>query len=419
MTLALALLSLLPVLVGFIANGDFPQLLVKPSRSLMFGVFHYRFGLLVLSVVLYLAALVLHLTVAPMSLVFLIVVGVMLVLLATNAFYAIPHVVFPAVHRVPHWIEAQHLTEALPPDAAVLGLEINGDARAFPLDWIVRPHVVQDVVGGEPVAMTYCGLSHLGKAFRAELDGKPMQLVVITQVENNLLLYDTVSKHLIQQIAGQLSDGKEAGTRLAEYPTRIMPWSAWRGLYPATQVFYNPPGGMMDRLVRGMLRSLLRRHFDPATNTPLFPTITRFDARVPPKSEVIGVSHQGIQKAYTLKVLRSRPVVNDQIGDLPLVVVCDPTRDIVEVFERTAEVQMLTFTSVPSAAEFTFQDAESGSEWNIKGEAISGPAQGQRLKPVPHASRILWMIWYNVYPDTLLEAAPARVEASRNAPLLQ
>src|SRR5215467_12245680 len=97
MAIALALLSLLPVLVGFIATGDFPQLLVKPSRSLVFWAFHYRYGLLALSVVLYLAALLLHLTVAPTSLVLLIVVGVLLVGLAANAFFAVPYAVFPTV----------------------------------------------------------------------------------------------------------------------------------------------------------------------------------------------------------------------------------------------------------------------------------------------------------------------------------
>ena len=175
----------------------------------------------------------------------------------------------------------------------------------------------------------------------------------------------------------------------------------------------------MDRLVRGMLRQLLRRHFDLTTKTPLFPTITRYDERLHPKSEVIGISQQDFHKAYALETLLSRQVVNDQIGDLSLVVVCDPARDIVEVFERTAEGRLLTFTLVPSAAEFAFQDAETGSVWTIKGEAISGPAQGQRLKPVLHASRVLWMIWYNFYPETLLEAAPAEVEESKKIALTE
>jgi hypothetical protein len=411
MTIALALLSLLPVLVGFMTNGDFPQLLIKPPRSLVFWAFHNRYGLLALSLVLYLAALVLHLTVAPTSPVFLIVVGVLVVGLAANAFFAVPYAVFPTVRRTPRWIEARQLQDALPPGAPVLGIEVNGDARAFPLDWIVRPHVVHDLVGGEPVAMTYCGLSHLGKAFRAELDAKPMQFVVVTQLENNLVLYDTVSKHLIQQIAGQLSDGRAAGTRLAEYPTVIMPWSAWRALYPETRVFYNPPGGVMDRLVRRMLRWFLRRQFDPATKRPVFRTIPRFDGRLHPKSEVIGLSHQGIQKAYALEALRGRQVVNDQLGDLPVVLVCDTARDIVEVFERTTQEQVLTFAPSPTHAAFSFQDGTTGSVWNIKGEAIDGPAQGQRLKPVAHASRVLWMIWYNYFPDTLVEATPQEAEA--------
>lgn len=105
--------------------------------------------------------------------------------------------------------------------------------------------------------------------------------------------------------------------------------------------------------------------------------------------------------------------MNDQVGDLPLVLVCDPTRDIVEVFERAVQERLLSFALVPSAAEFMFQDTQTGSGWNLKGEAISGPAQGRRLKSVPHASRVFWMIWYNFYPDTLLEAAPPDNEVYR------
>ncbi len=161
--------------------------------------------------------------------------------------------------------------------AAVL---VNGDARAYPTKWITRPHIVRDAIGGEPVTMTYCVLSNLGRAFRAEVDGKDMDLEVTMQLENNLIYYDRTRKQLIQQITGAVLAGKETGKPPTEYPTRIMPWSAWSMLHPDTRVFYNPPQSLSDRLVGKMLAPILKSHYDTETNRPAFPTIKHFDARL-------------------------------------------------------------------------------------------------------------------------------------------
>ncbi len=105
-------------------------------------------------------------------------------------------------------------------------------------------------------------------------------------------------------------------------------------------------------------------------------------------------------------------MINDVVGDLPIVVVYDSVHDIGDVFERTHQGTVLTFHLVPAGSDFLCQDDESQSQWNIKGEAIAGPAQGQRLRAYPHASRVLWMIWYNFFPDTQLDGYGSEQAAS-------
>ena len=208
--------------------------------------------------------------------------------------------------------------------------------------------------------MTYCMLSNLGKAFHPEIDGKNMQLEVIMQLENNLVYYDRVRKQLIQHINGAVLAGKQARQPPIEYSTRSMPWSAWSTLYPTTRVFYNPPqpSRLSDRLVGQLLAVLMRAQYNMQTSRPAFPTIKHFDARMHPKRRVIGVEHNGKHKAYSLEYLANQRVVNDVIGDLPVVAIYDSMRDIVDVFERTHNGAALMFHPISTSPDFVWQDEE-------------------------------------------------------------
>jgi len=404
MVLLLAFLALLLAFVAFMTLGDAPQMVFKPPRWLVRVVFQSRYVLIGLSMLLYLTAIIIHLIIAPINIVVLVVIGVLLVTLIFGAVFAVPRLLFPAIQRSPIWISREQATTELAPDDFVLGIEVHGDARAYPTKWIMRPHIVCDSIGGEAVTMTYCMLSNLGKAFHTEIDGKNMQLEVVMQLENNLVYYDRIRKQLIQQINGAVLAGKEARQPPTEYSTRSMPWSAWSTLYPTTRVFYNPPqpSRLSDRLVEKLLAVVMRAQYNMQTSRPAFPTIKHFDARMHPKRSVIGVEHNGKHKAYSLEYLASQRVVNDVVDDLPVVAIYDSTHDIVDVFERTHNGAVLTFHPISTSPDFVLQDEESQSQWNIKGEAIAGPAQGQRLQSYPHASRVLWMVWSNFFPDTQL-----------------
>ena len=67
------------------------------------------------------------------------------------------------------------------------------------------------------------------------------------------------------------------------------------------------------------------------------------------------------------------------------------------VFNAVLKGQRLTFT----AAGDWFTDAETGSTWNILGEAIDGPMTGERLTKIVHADHF-WFAWAAFKPDTLI-----------------
>jgi hypothetical protein len=120
MALVLAVLSLLPMLVGFLTAGDFPQMLFKPPLWLVRVVYGSRYLLIALSLVLYFSAIIVHLLIAPTSIALLLVIGVLVLVLTFGAFFAEPTLLFPAIQQHPTWITSQQAGTELAPDDLVL-----------------------------------------------------------------------------------------------------------------------------------------------------------------------------------------------------------------------------------------------------------------------------------------------------------
>ncbi len=390
--------ALAPVFWGLLMGGDFTQKFYKPPRRAALWTYRYRWGFIGLSAMLLSFGFwqfgggshTWALTLTTMLAVFFAFAG----------FFVVPYVIFPTfTHRIP-WKPALEISsDELSDNDEVIGLEINGDARAYPVSWIVRPHVVHDTVGGEPIAMTYCGLSHLARSFGSKENNGQLRFQVYLQIENNLVLYDNESHGFVQQIEGTLDGGKSAGRQLTEYPSRIMSWKSWRNLYPHTRVFYNPACSSLDRGVRRLVQKILGHQFN--ADTPYFPTIKRFDSRLHPKAPVIGLLINGRPKAYGLDFLRKHMVINDTVAGKPVLVVHDPVTEVTEVFQRPEkDGGAMEIDAASSGHGFKLFCKATGTEWNIKGEVVKG--DGQALQPKAHASKILWMIWYNFYPHTEL-----------------
>ncbi len=271
-------------------------------------------------------------------------------------------------------------------DIEVLVLETDHGAYAYSDYYLLQPHVVKgDTIEGEEVIMTYCGLTNLGIAYSPVINEQKLDLTVMTQLKNNLVLFDRNSGEAIQQLWGTMERKKDMG-QMREWPTIRMPFSSFKKLYPDGKVFVNeiapigehPVLGLWDRLVRHgmMLWGVGLNWID--NEKPAFPTIEYKDRRLPMKELIYAVSVDGDHVAYSKGFIQAQGnTINVEIGGRAVVIDYDPELDSVAAFFNT--------TGSPV------------SEVNLLGEL----PDGTRLPRVNTLkSRLFWFIFAEFYPHT-------------------
>lgn len=271
-------------------------------------------------------------------------------------------------------------------DIEVLVLETDNGAYAYSDYYLLQPHVVKgDTINGEDVVMTYCGLTNLGIAYSPVIDDQELDLTVMTQLKNNLVLFDKNGGHPIQQIFGTQERKPERG-KMKEWPTVRMPFRSFKHLYPEGMVYINeisdfsenPFLALWDRLVRHemMLWGVGLNWLE--NDKPAFPTIEFKDNRFPMKELVYTISVNNDHVAYSIDFIKQQNnIINTVIGGTPIVINYDPELDIVTAFYKDNE------TVVKDIDVSGFTDDE---------------IQLQRVNTLK--SKLFWFIFAEFYPDT-------------------
>ena len=119
----------------------------------------------------------------------------------------------------------------------VLGLVINGMARAYPLRIMIWHEIVNDVVGGTPVVVTYCPLCNTAIVFEATLDGNVLDFGTTGKLRfSDLVMYDRQTESWWQQFTGRGLVGTYTGATLAIVPSRLMSWGEFKAEHPGGEV---------------------------------------------------------------------------------------------------------------------------------------------------------------------------------------
>ena len=119
----------------------------------------------------------------------------------------------------------------------ILGIEVNGVARAYPIRILNYHEIVNDIVGGEAIVVTYCPLCGSGMAFNAEINNKSFEFGVSGLLYNSdVLLYDRQTGSLWSQILKTSVTGAMSGTRLTAIPLSHTTWQDWYARHPTTDV---------------------------------------------------------------------------------------------------------------------------------------------------------------------------------------
>lgn len=190
----------------------------------------------------------------------------------------------------------------------VLGVAIEGIARAYPVRILNWHEVVNDRFGERAVVVTYCPLCGTGMAFDAQVGGRAASFGVSGLLYNSdVLLYDRETLSLWSQIMQTAVTGPRKGTRLTSVATTHTSWADWRSRHPGTQVLSTQTGFMRDyaRDPYAGYDSVPRLMFD----------VQHRDDRVPLKEWVLGIEVGGVHKAYPFSALAQRVNRDGELHD--------------------------------------------------------------------------------------------------------
>ena len=280
----------------------------------------------------------------------------------------------------------------------VLGVVVNGEARAYPFGILWWHEIVNDTLGGANVLVTYCPLTGSGIAFDPRVEGLLRNFIVSGLLyRTNLTMLDLENESLWNQMLLGSQCGVDRGAVLTRIPIVETDWVTWKTDHPNTTVMTPNTGSQ-----RPYFAYPYGSYADPNNNfVDFLPAGVTWSSKLKTKELVLGVFVGSTAVAYPLEAMAARGgavAVNDVVAGLPVVVTYRSAGNLAVAFDRRVSGQTLTF-NVTGSAPFTMVDAETGSEWNSAGEATSGPLSGQRLEQVDDAYVAFWFAWSIYYPD--------------------
>jgi Protein of unknown function (DUF3179) len=296
----------------------------------------------------------------------------------------------PSIDK-PKFVSVEEADKILQDADQVVGLNINGDIRAYPLQILVWHEIVNDNVGGTPVAVTYCPLCFTNQVFNRTVDGQTVEFGTSGKLYNsNLVMYDRTSNPLWSQALGQAIAGKQSGIKLDRIPFDVAFWKEWKQLYPDTKVLSRDTGS-----TRPYGADPYGNYY---TSNDLFFPVSNHDDRLGLKEIIVGLENGGQYKAYKLQQIEDTKVVNDEVNGKS-VALFSLHPFMVRVFDSTLDGQKLEFQYNKNSSKIT--DKQTGSEWNFDGIGTAGPMKGKHLLRLPYDEGF-WFEWVAFHPKTAL-----------------
>ncbi|MCC6815684.1 MAG: DUF3179 domain-containing protein [Saprospiraceae bacterium] len=118
----------------------------------------------------------------------------------------------------------------------ILGVEINGESKAYPVQYLGYHHQVRDVLGGKEIMITYCTVCRTGRVFDPVVNGRVEQFRLVGMDHFNAMFEDVSTKSWWRQVTGEAIVGKSKGMVLTEIPMIQLELKKWIALYPQTKI---------------------------------------------------------------------------------------------------------------------------------------------------------------------------------------
>ena len=277
-------------------------------------------------------------------------------------------------------IDEPEFTEAedadVPGGDPVFGVVRDGEAKAYPQYILVHHEIVNDVIGGDPVSVTYCPLTGTAQGFER---GDTTFGVSGDLLNANLVMYDRGTDSRWPQMLATAIEGPLEGATLDEFRVVWTTWRKWNDAHPDTSVLTENTGYVRpyDDDPYGSYNPR-RRYYDD--DNFLFPPLAE-DDRADPKDVVVGARTATEAVAFDRQSLREERVLTADGADVSFVAVVDQELDAGYVYESPEGV----------AVEPT------GDSYQVDGDAYGAtelPLDGVL------AYDAMWFAWAGYYPET-------------------
>lgn len=267
-------------------------------------------------------------------------------------------------------------TNVVDPARLVVGIEMNGEARAYPVQFIGYHHQVRDSIAGTPILITYCTVCRTGRVFSPVVEGRAEKFRLVGMDHFNAMFEDETTKSWWRQATGEAVVGPRKGAVLEELPSRQVTLAQWIALHPETLIM-QPDSTLADKYSAS---------FDYETGRSRSALTGTDTGSWNEKSWVVGIVIDSVAKAYDWNRLRREGVINDQVGATPIVLVLASDNASFFAFERPDTATRFTRRSDSLVV--------GDRAYSFRGEGTAG-----RLKPVS-ASQEFWHSWRTFHPAT-------------------
>lgn len=292
---------------------------------------------------------------------------------------AFPAVDFPAMAADP-------LALPLRDDMELAVVDHGGVSKAYPLDYVIHHHIVNDHFGDALVALTYCAMCRSIVAF----DVTDLGPLFVGSFKNaNMIVADRRTKTFFQQATFESLIGPLHPRTLPPVPYQILSWTDVKRLEPLPQVAAIRQADLraFELPIPGIWRRIVASEATPGLSR------SQRDRSFPARTRVVGVLDPAVQPSpvYLKDELLARGIVENEEAGLYLVA----RNGTINGFAARVDGREL---ELAFDEHHRLRDRRSGTVWDLRGHRIDGEI-GSDLVPVP-VSDEYWFSWKRFHPET-------------------
>lgn len=246
----------------------------------------------------------------------------------------------------PLFVSVAEAKEILPEDTIGIALEYKGVTRFYPFNMLATREIVNDVVAGDPLLVTYCPLCGTGIVYDRTIGGVVFEFGVSGMLwQSNLLMYNRADlitdRNLWSQVLGEAVVGHSTGAKLSIVPSNIVKWTDWHRAHPEAEVLDT---GYINDPYNGNYYEVAQR---------FGPNFEAFSSPLDPSAYVYGIEIEGVFKAYPQDALKIG-TITDTVGAQTLAITKTATGLVTienEVGEIIPDVEGFWFSWVAAHPE--------------------------------------------------------------------